>query len=262
MIEKAIVEKNFSKNAQTYDKYALVQKQMAEHLIKICDKEIAADILEIGCGTGCFSELLLEKYKDANITFVDISTEMLKIARSRLGDAKKKYINCDAEAAHIEGEYDLITGNAVIQWFTSLEKGILNLYNNLKNDGSMIFSTFGEKTFCELKDSFLEAEIEYNHSQRFYTKAEIEEICQKNNWNVSIEEGIYIDKFASLLDFLKSIKKIGASSAVKDKKVLTKGQLDKISGIYNKKYSDHEGINVTNHVIYIKIKKEKRKETV
>lgn len=44
-------------------------------------------ILEIGCGTGVNLERLKATYRDARITGLDISAEMLKCATRRLGDA-------------------------------------------------------------------------------------------------------------------------------------------------------------------------------
>ncbi len=44
----------------------------------------AANILELGCGTGNLSLKLAEKYPQAALTFVDASPEMLAITRARL----------------------------------------------------------------------------------------------------------------------------------------------------------------------------------
>ncbi|MCL2687201.1 MAG: class I SAM-dependent methyltransferase [Methanobrevibacter sp.] len=41
------------------------------------------DVLEIGTGTGLFTEMFLEKYPNANMDLVDISEEMLNIAKER-----------------------------------------------------------------------------------------------------------------------------------------------------------------------------------
>lgn len=41
------------------------------------------DILDLGAGTGLLTKYLYEKYPNANYTLVDISDQMLEIARQR-----------------------------------------------------------------------------------------------------------------------------------------------------------------------------------
>lgn len=40
-------------------------------------------ILDIGAGTGLLTKFLLEKYPEAEFTLIDMSEEMLKVAKSR-----------------------------------------------------------------------------------------------------------------------------------------------------------------------------------
>ena len=49
-----IVLQNFSKNAETYDEYALVQKECADKLLHLIPGYADRNIFEIGCGNRCF----------------------------------------------------------------------------------------------------------------------------------------------------------------------------------------------------------------
>ncbi len=51
------------------------------------------NVLDIGAGTGLLTSFLLEKYGDANVTLIDMASEMMDIARTRFKDNKNiKYI--------------------------------------------------------------------------------------------------------------------------------------------------------------------------
>jgi tRNA (cmo5U34)-methyltransferase len=66
-------------------------------------------ILDIGAGTGLLSALLLEKYPNASLTLLDISEEMLKVAKKRFaGKNNIRYITGDYSTMSLGGRYDLI----------------------------------------------------------------------------------------------------------------------------------------------------------
>ena len=187
MIEKNRVEKNFSKNTATYDRNAIVQAYMAEELINFIDLKKCVNVLELGCGTGIFSLRLTEKYHAARFKLMDISGEMIEAAKIKLAGNKIEFEVGDAEKSTVFGEYDLIAGNAVIQWFNNPEETLKKYYSHLSPGGEMVFSTFGENTFYELRNAFGLAGMSYDYSQKFYSKSEIEEIAERNKWNIEIQ---------------------------------------------------------------------------
>jgi len=96
-ISEALNNKNrikfaFSRAANNYDTLALFQKELAEELLNqlsaISYQLSAIKILDIGCGTGFLTYGLAEKFPYANIFGVDISHDMLKVARGKMGGGK------------------------------------------------------------------------------------------------------------------------------------------------------------------------------
>jgi malonyl-CoA O-methyltransferase len=84
MIDKRAVARHFSRAAATYDEAALVQADMARDLAVLCPALPAAPrLLEIGCGTGLFTDQLLALYPDASLTIVDISPAMTDHCREK-----------------------------------------------------------------------------------------------------------------------------------------------------------------------------------
>ena len=58
-LEDSIIALNFSKHARGYDRYARLQKIMADRLASFLPNIMPDKVLEIGCGTGLFTKHLL-----------------------------------------------------------------------------------------------------------------------------------------------------------------------------------------------------------
>jgi tRNA (cmo5U34)-methyltransferase len=66
-------------------------------------------ILDIGAGTGLLSALLLQRYPEALLTLLDISEQMLNVAKKRFaGNPDVRYITGDYVTTDLGGRYDLI----------------------------------------------------------------------------------------------------------------------------------------------------------
>lgn len=260
MIEKKSVEKNFSKGAESYDKYAIVQKYMAEKLFEIIKTkgENYKEIIEIGCGTGIFSEKIVNFFENSNFEFVDISNEMILKAKLKINENKNiKYICCDGESYRGEKKYDLIVSNAVFQWFQNIEESIKNYFDMLNEGGVLLFSVFGDGTYKELKSSLKKAGIEYDYIQSFITKDKIEKTAVEITGEFSLSEEVYIEKYKNMREFLKYIKNIGANSAQKNKPLISHRKIREAEEIYIKNYSEKDGVIVTNILFFCMLKKEK-----
>jgi tRNA (cmo5U34)-methyltransferase len=79
--------------------------------------ENASSILELGCGTGRLSALLVAKYPEARITAVDAAPEMIEVARERLTGEGLTASGVEFVASTFEefnapdGRYDLVASN-------------------------------------------------------------------------------------------------------------------------------------------------------
>ena len=80
--EKKIIE-SFSKYARSYDRYAILQRSMAERLASYLPEPTPPHIIELGCGTGLFTRHLLT-LPIKSLTLNDISSAMIDILNIRL----------------------------------------------------------------------------------------------------------------------------------------------------------------------------------
>jgi tRNA (cmo5U34)-methyltransferase len=98
-------------------------------------------ILDIGAGTGLLSALLLEKYPNASLTLLDISEEMLRVAKKRFaGNKNVHYITGDYSIMSLGGRYDLICSALSIHHLTHEDKQGLyqRIYNALNPGGVFV----------------------------------------------------------------------------------------------------------------------------
>ncbi len=241
MVNKRIIEENFSKHAQSYDQHSRVQNLCASILINEVGTNSFPSILDIGCGTGNYTKLLKEKFPKAKIKAVDISAEMIALAKSKLGGKKIEFIVADAESLNLEEEFDLISSNASFQWFQELEADLKKYKGALKKKGLILFSTFGPKTFFQLHsclEEFLNKPLSISASN-FLNKEKVEEILKGIFKEVRVGEEIYNQQFNSLLELLENLRCTGTrGDGLRGEIFWTPGAIASVEEIYRKRFKN------------------------
>lgn len=99
------------------------------------------DVLDLGAGTGLLTSFLLEKYDDANVTLIDMASEMMDVARGRFKDKKNiKYIIRDYADYDFKDTFDAVISAMSIHHLSHADKRRLfaNIYNRLKPGGVFV----------------------------------------------------------------------------------------------------------------------------
>jgi malonyl-CoA O-methyltransferase len=220
---KSVVETDFSAVAAKYDRYAFAQRFAAQDLLTFTGSPPAKKILEPGCGTGIYTQLLLEAFPDASLVAIDICEEMLQLAREKIVSPAVEFSIADAEEL-IEPSmrppspsplpkgarvYDLITSNASFQWFQRLPATLDDFVEMLADDGMLSFSFFGSDTYHELDSALQETTEVRTASSRFPGRSELTAMLKANRLDWSIEEKRYTHVFPSLKELLLSIRYTG-----------------------------------------------------
>ena len=113
VMKKELIKQRFSKNLNTYQENALIQKNMAEKLIQLLPERKFDNILELGCGTGFLTKLASEKINYKSYTAIDIVQECKPFIKKL--DKNIEFLNADIETLNLTQKYDLIISNAVFQ---------------------------------------------------------------------------------------------------------------------------------------------------
>lgn len=248
-----LILENFSRSAPTYDKYASAQDEAARRLCRYLPEGGALNILETGCGTGIYTSLLCERFPGADIEAMDISSEMVDVARRKLGSKKVKFIVADAESIERPVRFDLITSNAVFNWFVNPGKATARFYNLLKPGGTLLFSSFGPLTFYELNESIRSiagGDLAIT-SAAFPDKAGLRAILRKDFKDLKdlkVEEYTFRNEYDSLPELLRSIKYTGTRGNGLPGRFIWKKDLFKKIGLFYK--TRHGSILATYQIFF------------
>jgi trans-aconitate 2-methyltransferase len=101
-------------NAGQYLKFEDERTRPAVDLIRRIPLAEIRSALDIGCGPGNSTELIVERYPGARVLGLDSSPDMLAKARVRLPAVR--FQEADIATWNPDERYDLIFANAVLQW--------------------------------------------------------------------------------------------------------------------------------------------------
>jgi malonyl-CoA O-methyltransferase len=221
------MEKNiqhcFNAQAHTYDSAASLQIQIGKNLSRYLP-DCAHNILEIGCGTGLFTEVLVSLYPNAKLLTTDIAPKMLEKCQERLGHLSNLQFAClDGEKFFSEERYDLIVSNMSLHWFSEYQKSFSHIMNHLASHGHFVFSMLGSESLLAWKKIYKN----YNHpiaTPVFPDK----EILHTTFPLMDVISEVTLWPYKTAHDFLQSLKKIGATASRKNHVPLSPGTLRKL----------------------------------
>jgi len=252
MVDKRIIERNFSRNSSCYDGHSAVQNKCAAGLARILEDGRYRSILEIGCGTGAYTGLLAGMFPEAEISAVDISRSMLEKVSARPGMERVRFVEGDAESAPVGSGYDLITSNAVFQWFEDIRGSLADFHGKMEKNGTLCFSIYGPGTFRELQEVFglvLGERKKWLSSSGFVSREKIYKSVSAHFDIVYFDERDYRVSFDSLLGLLRDIKLSGTRGEGLGGVFLGKNMLTDLEKTY---YSRFGRIISSHNVIFCK----------
>ena len=133
-MDKETIRDFFNNFAPQWDNEPIAEKEIIDTVLDNGDIKENVDILDVACGTGVLFPYYLER-KVKSITAVDISPEMVKIAKSKFPQAD--VICGDAENFTFPHQFDAIMIYNAFPHFPEPEKVIENLSKHLKSGGKI-----------------------------------------------------------------------------------------------------------------------------
>lgn len=184
---KNLEQKNkefFDKIAGYYDKgifknFLLNPVKKAVEFVNIKRK---SKILDAGCGTGNLLKILEDENKDLELYGVDISEEMLKIARSKLKNVKMK-LEAAEKLSFKKDYFDYVFSVDAFHHYYENKLVMRNFYRVLKRDGYFVvvdfsFGVFLNKIFNKIEpgNSEMHTSLEF---KELFKKYKFKDIKQK-----------------------------------------------------------------------------------
>lgn len=101
-------------NARLYLTFEDERTRPARDLVAQIPLEAARSVVDLGCGPGNSTEILANRYPEAEVIGVDTSLDMLSTARRRMPHTT--FIEADVATFRLAQRADVILANAVLQW--------------------------------------------------------------------------------------------------------------------------------------------------
>lgn len=241
------IKSAFNKASLHYDDYAFLQKEISQRLDEkfniITHK--ANVILDLGAGTGLLTQLLSKRFPNTQIIALDFAQKTLEYNQIT------NKICADAYCLPMaDNSVDIIASNLMMQWCFDLKTLFSECYRVLKNDGLILFSTFGTDTLKELKKSWAVVD-DKSHVNDFKDMHYIgDEMLQNGFQSPVMEMEEIILTYQNATDLLKDLKGIGAQTVQNRSKSLTgKNKFQLMTQMYESYRKDGK-LPATFEVIY------------
>ena len=120
-------------SATQYLKFEDERTRPPRDLLAQVPLESAKRVVDLGCGPGNSTELLVKRFPEADVIGIDSSPDMVQQARERL--PRCRFIEGDISTWMPEQATDLLFGNAVFQWVAEHPKVLARLLQSLPSGG-------------------------------------------------------------------------------------------------------------------------------
>ena len=120
-------------SARQYLKFEDDRTRPSRDLLAQVPLDHAARVFDLGCGPGNSTELLIERFPEADVIGLDSSSDMLRQARERLPG--RTFVQGDLTTWNPPERTDLLFANAVFQWVPDHPAVLARLLNALPSSG-------------------------------------------------------------------------------------------------------------------------------
>lgn len=190
---------NFNKKFSTYDKNALVQKDVANKLIDFLQEsrvEKEKKVLEIGCGTGIFTREFVKIFSPSSLILNDIYD-----VQEYLKDISyDEFLLGDIESLELP-KSDVVVSSSVFQWVKDFPKVIEKISKSTDEVG---FSIYLDGNLEEIKEHF-------GVSLKYLTLDNLVEILTSLFSKVKWKQETIELNFSTPLEALRHLKNTGVT---------------------------------------------------
>ena len=241
------VRSAFNKASSQYDAHAFLQKEIATRLDAKLDV-IAGNsnvIVDLGAGTGLLSQNLIKRFPDSQLICLDF-------AQASLNNNPSKNKLC-ADAYHLplaDNSVDMVISSLMMQWCPDLKQLFSEIHRVLKNDGLILFSTFGPDTLKELKKSWSVVDDQV-HVNTFADMHDIGDQMLGAGFQSPVMEMEKLTlTYQTVTDLLRDLKAIGAQTVdARSKSLMGKDKFQLMIKMYES-YRQDGKLPATYEVIY------------
>lgn len=237
----------FNKAADSYNDYAFLQKEIALRLdqkLNVITTQVNV-VLDLGAGTGLLTQKLSNRFPKSQIICLDFAQNALQ------NNQVKHKVCADTHYLPIRNNsIDIIVSNLMLQWCGDLKQIFGECHRVLKNDGLLLFSTFGVDTLKELRKSWSVVDGQ-THVNQFIDMHDIgDQLLQNGFLSPVMEMERMTLTYQNVTDLFRELKAIGAQNVENRSPSLTgKGKFQRMTEMYEV-YRKNGKLPATYEIIY------------
>ena len=223
-IDKKAVANTFSKAAHSYDQHAQLQRDIGNKLFSQLENKRVKKTLDLGCGTGYFSEKLLQKNKTKDLICFDLSQGMLDYLKTQRA-FNSTCIQGDMDyLPFAANKFNTIFSNLALQWSSDLHNSLNQLQQLLTTGGELHFSTLLAGSLKELSTAWKIID-DGPHTNTFLTLSYIEKVLTQIGFSqVHVQTETITMYYPNVIELMRALKGIGANHVNRQRPVKLQGR--------------------------------------
>ena len=164
------VKTHFETEAQVFDETIRRLIPNYEHMIEALvtalpfSPEASFQVVDLGCGTGTVSQRVKDLFPNAHITCIDMSENMLEMAKAKLGtESNTKFIQANLADYRFEYKFDAALSSLALHHLVNDRDKIQfysKIFQNLKQNGVFYNADIVLSTIPQLQDKYMK---EWHH---------------------------------------------------------------------------------------------------
>lgn len=206
-IDQNLVATRFCNALSSYDHAAIPQHVVAGELAGMIAGFMTSEpqsILEIGCGTGLFTQAISGYYPTAEYTLNDLVSEAEQTISAKLPSLKYRFISGDAEHSGWDIGYELVASSSCVQWWQEPTAFLTKAYDVLAEGGVVALSTYLPGNLSELS-TLLPHALRYPDASQYIEKLSAYRRFEQKE----VVSTLY---FPTLLHLLRHLKETGTNA--------------------------------------------------
>ena len=201
---------NFDNAAHTYNKNAIIQRNVAWELSTLCSKQVIPKglWLDLGSGTGLLAESLESLHTNQQVLRIDSSQQMID---SHPKNKQKQIWNLNSGLPNLPQPPQLIASSFVLHWLNNPPERVSEWFNALDNDGWLALAIPVKGSFKEWYEASDKAKVPCTAIKLPSANSLVNKIKAKN---IRHNQSICITQTArNLQSLFKTMINVGAQSS-------------------------------------------------
>lgn len=258
------IARQFGRAACNYDSLAIVQREIADDLMRFLSVKQYHRLLDVGCGTGRVTRQH-SRYAQ-QVVGLDLSLGMLQFAEQQnviSTDSKITWLNGDADNLPLmEGSFDGIFSSMALQWSKDIVSCFRELFRVAQEGATVGLAIMSHGSLFELANAW--QIIDKNqHINSFHDSDTLFSAARQAGFCGEVDVREYTTWHHDVSNAMHSIKDIGARKrliAERENKQsnivsLTKSRLQRLQKHYSELYEQSGRLPLTYKVTFLQLHK-------